>query len=106
MTKLTATDFISFCKKRDVKIKFNSFGRVYFSGAGIDVRECRDRILYNPVIEPRLLLEMAGKDSNLKDMLDERECILWAEGLPCAPLDVAWAICGPEIIKDEIIQKK
>lgn len=83
-------------------IKINSFGRVYFFGARIDIKGCRERITCNPGIEPRLLMELAGKEKNLMDLLKEREAILWTEGLPCELMDAAWAICAPEIVKDEV----
>lgn len=91
----TDNKFLKSCSGLGIAVKANEWGRIVLTGDYASVLSMRNILMIHPDTEAGAILELSARDRNLKDLLSEREAILWTEGLPCSPMDAARGLgCG------------
>ena len=78
---VSGDEFLSSCERWGVRARGDGWGRVVLSGPSPHVERGRVLLAASPELEAAVLLELAKGDANLRDILEERRAIRWADGL-------------------------
>lgn len=79
---MTASEYSIELKKWQVRYRVKDM-RIELYGGDKKARAHYESVLAdNPKVEAMLILNCANRDKNLRELINERMCIRWADGLP------------------------
>ena len=76
--KINTREFLEELSRWDITAEYQC-GRVKLIGSRDDAREHFSQILKNREFEGALIWEMAQRDSDIMDAIEERRAIIWVE---------------------------
>ena len=76
--KINTSEFLEELARWDITAEYQ-WGRVVLTGGRDDAREHFMQVLKSPEFEGALIWEMAQRDSDIMDAIEERRAIIWVE---------------------------
>ena len=76
--KINTSEFLEELARWDITAEYQC-GRVVLTGGRDDAREHFRQVLRSPEFEGALIWEMAQRDSDIMDAIEERRAIIWVE---------------------------